>query len=50
MAFHEAIVELADSERLNTLFSQLLAELQAGLRPAQRGGIPACALVSTATS
>ena len=28
MAFHEAIVELADSERLNTLFSQLLAELR----------------------
>lgn len=28
MAFHKAIVELADSERLNTLFSQLLAELR----------------------
>lgn len=28
MAFHEAIVELADSERLNSLFSQLLAELR----------------------
>ena len=28
MAFHQAIVELADSERLNALFSQLLAELR----------------------
>ena len=28
MAYHEAIVELADSERLNLLFSQLLAELR----------------------
>ena len=28
MAFHMAIVELADSERLNAMFSQLLAELR----------------------
>ena len=28
MAFHKAIVALADSERLNTLFTQLLAELR----------------------
>lgn len=28
MAFHQTIVELADSERLNALFSQLLAELR----------------------
>ncbi|MHA7602307.1 GntR family transcriptional regulator [Alicycliphilus sp. T452] len=28
MAFHQAIVELADSERLNEMFSHLLAELR----------------------
>lgn len=28
MAFHKSVVELADSERLNTLFSHLLAELR----------------------
>ncbi|MBV8605575.1 MAG: GntR family transcriptional regulator [Pelomonas sp.] len=28
MAFHQAIVELADSERLNTLFAPVLAELR----------------------
>lgn len=28
MAFHMAVVELADSERLNTMFSHLLAELR----------------------
>ncbi|WP_198968904.1 GntR family transcriptional regulator [Xylophilus sp. ASV27] len=28
MAFHQAIVELADSERLNAMFSHLLAELR----------------------
>ncbi|KAG1529996.1 hypothetical protein G6F50_017615 [Rhizopus delemar] len=28
MAFHMAIVELADSERLNAMFSLLLAELR----------------------
>ncbi|WP_313303530.1 GntR family transcriptional regulator [Diaphorobacter sp.] len=28
MAFHKAVVELADSERLNTMFSHLLAELR----------------------
>jgi DNA-binding GntR family transcriptional regulator len=28
MEFHMAIVELADSERLNTLFSHILAELR----------------------